>query len=302
MNKLANVLGKKFFRLGVALFFCFWIVLSTQLAQAAGARRIVSLAPVATEILYSLGLGDDVVAVTRYCTWPPEARKKTQLGDMLEVNLEQIVALAPDCVVISDMNEVVRSRIEQMGYRTIGVAQNDFESICRSILALGDVFGVAPRARGEVASLQKQIAALREKTRTLAKPRVLVCVGRDVADASFRTLYVAGRKSFYQELLEMAGAENALDAGYVEYAALSHEGLLQLNPDVIIELIGEHGMANRSTDAELLAQWTALKGLKAAEKKRVAIIRGDFAFRAGPRYPQILRAFIGAIHPGALEK
>jgi ABC-type Fe3+-hydroxamate transport system substrate-binding protein len=73
-----------------------------------------------------------------------------------------------------------------------------------------------------------------------------------------------------------------------------------MNPDLIIELVGEHGMTNVDTES-ILAQWEKIKDLKAAQSGNVAIIRGDFTFRAGPRYPLILEAFKRAINDGVRE-
>jgi ABC-type Fe3+-hydroxamate transport system substrate-binding protein len=66
--------------------------------------------------------------------------------------------------------------------------------------------------------------------------------------------------------------------------------MLRLNPDFIIELVGEHGMTNMKT-GDIFDQWKKLDGLKAVKNGNVAVIRGDFTFRAGPRYPRVLSAF-----------
>jgi ABC-type Fe3+-hydroxamate transport system substrate-binding protein len=86
----------------------------------------------------------------------------------------------------------------------------------------------------------------------------------------------------------------------VKWYQIAREGLLRLNPDFIIELVGEHGMANVKTD-EIFAQWKTLGGLKAVKKGNVAVIREDFTFRAGPRYPLILDAFQSVLRGSVRE-
>jgi ABC-type Fe3+-hydroxamate transport system substrate-binding protein len=96
-------------------------------------QRILSLAPAATEILFYLGLGDRVIGVTEYCTWPPEAREKMNIGDMMHVNLELVLALRPDLVVLSNMNGHIGKQMEELGIPVEAVYQDDsrkFASRC----------------------------------------------------------------------------------------------------------------------------------------------------------------------------
>jgi iron complex transport system substrate-binding protein len=261
--------------------------------------RILSITPAGTEILFDLGLGDRVIGVTEYCSWPPEARSKKNIGDMMHVNMEVIVSLNPDLVLISNMNEHLRGPIEGMGYRVEVVRQDNFEQICDSMTSVGEACGVAEYARHRVEELRGAVRAISERNRGGACPRVLVVVGRDVDDMSFKKVYAAGRRSFYDDLLTESGAENAFGQD-VPYAQIALEGLLRLDPDLVIELIGGSGMSNAGTDA-IMRQWRSLGDLRASREGRVALIRGDFTLRAGPRYPKILDAFSRIIRGGERE-
>jgi iron complex transport system substrate-binding protein len=262
-------------------------------------KRILSLAPAATEILFDLGLGDNVVGVTEYCSWPPEAKSKTNVGDMMHVNMEVVISLMPDLVLISNMNEHIKPQLEALGYPVTVVYQDDFDQICESMTRVGDVCGISEAAKKRVSELRSAVKDLSGRQKGLSRPRVLVVVGRDVGDSSFKKIYIAGELSFYQDLLAEAGARNAFD-GRVPYSAISMEGLLRLDPDIVIDLIGEHGMTNVGTP-EILSQWNRLRDVRAARERNVAVIRGDFSFRAGPRYPLVLESFAGVIHGGIRE-
>jgi iron complex transport system substrate-binding protein len=255
----------------------------------------LSLAPAATEIIFDLGLGDRVIGVTEYCTWPPEAKSKTNVGDMMSVNMEVLVSMAPDIVAVSNMNEHLKSRIEALGYPVVVVYQDSFEEICDSMLRVGEACGIADAAKSRVAELREAVEGMSVKPDG-QKRRVLVVVGRDMDDASFKKIYVAGAGSFYNDLLARSGAENAF-ADDLPYASFSLEGLLRTDPDLIIELVGEHGMTNVDSES-ILAQWKNVKDLRAAQAGNAAVIRGDFTFRAGPRYPLILESFKRVIHEG----
>jgi iron complex transport system substrate-binding protein len=265
---------------------------------ASAPRGILSLAPAATEILFDLGLGDRVIGVTEYCTWPPEAKLKTNVGDMMHVNLEALVSMNPEIVAISSMNAHIQSQIEALGYPVVVVGQDSFEEVLDSMIRVGDVCGISEVARKRAAGLKETVDAISMKPGD-EKKRVLVVVGRDMGDTSFKKVYVAGPRSFYDDLLTRSAAVNAYPDD-LPYASVSQEGLLRIDPDFIIELVGEHGMTNVDTES-ILAQWGKIKDLRAARSGSVAVIRGDFTFRAGPRYPLILEAFKEAIHEGARE-
>ncbi|MDR1472892.1 MAG: helical backbone metal receptor [Synergistaceae bacterium] len=260
--------------------------------------RILSLAPAATEIIFDLGLGDRVIGVTEYCSWPPEAKSKPNVGDMMHVNMEALVSMSPDIVVISDMNAHIGNQIESLGYPTVIVNQDSFEEICGSMLRVGAACGIAEAAKKRVAELRGAVNDLSMKPDG-KKQRVLVVVGRDVGDTSFKKVYVAGPRSFYNDLLTRSASVNAFPDD-LPYASISQEGLLRIDPDFIIELVGEYGMTNVDTGS-ILAQWEKVKGLRAARSGNVAVIRGDFTFRAGPRYPLILESFKRVIHDGTRE-
>ena len=166
--------------------------LASSCAFAAVPARILSITPAGTEILYDLGLGDRVVGVTKYCTWPPEAQVKPSLGDMLHVNLEVVMGLRPDLIVVSNMNQQVGEQVESLGYHTVTVYQDDFEQICDSMLRVGRECGIEDKARLRVEELRE---AVREKTIApgASPPRVLIAVGRDPSEEVLRQIYVAGR-------------------------------------------------------------------------------------------------------------
>ncbi|MDR1138028.1 MAG: helical backbone metal receptor [Synergistaceae bacterium] len=268
-------------------------------AMAAEPLRILSLAPAATEIIFDLGLGGSVVGVTEYCNWPPEAKSKDNIGDMMRVNMEVLISMRPDLVVVSNMNEHLKEQIEALGYKVAVVYQDSFEQICVSMLRVGEACGVPDAAQKRVEEIREVVRGLSAGFAGQRDKRVLIVVGRDADDASFKKVYVAGLRSFYEELLEDAGASNAFTED-LPYAALSLEGLLRLDPDIIIELVGEHGMTGADSRS-ILAQWKNLTDLRAARDGNVAVIRGDFTLRAGPRYPLILESFAKIIHEGVRE-
>lgn len=261
-------------------------VLATQSARAAE-LRVLSLAPVATEILYYLGLGDSVVGVTKYCDWPPEAREKPQLPDMMNVSVEAVASFAPDVVALASVNSRLAPAIEAMGHKTVIAEQESLADIERSIVEIGRACGIPGQAALRAAEMMSRVEALR---RPSGSDRVLVVVGRDTSDPTMRSLYVAGDASFYLELIRDAGGDLARSGSY-GYSKISREGLIALDPDVIIELVN----CDDETAAKIRGDWLALDDVRAAREGRISILNDTIVFRPGPRYPQLISIFADAI-------
>jgi iron complex transport system substrate-binding protein len=237
---------------------------------AAEYARILSITPAGTEILYELGLGGRVVGVTKYCNWPPEASLKPSLGDMMHVNLEVAAGFSPDLVLVSNMNEQVGEQMRSLGYPVVTVYQDNFEEICESMLRVGRACGVEETAELRVSEIREAVRKISLAPPENGEVRVLVAVGRDPSDSELKKIHVAGRGSFYDDLIKRSGAVNAY-AEDAAYAQISREGLLRTDPDVIIELIGENGM---DAPSGIMSQWMAIKDLRASAEGRVSIIKG----------------------------
>ena len=176
------------------------------LLPAQAPQRIVSTAPSITEMLYALGLGDRVVAVTRFCRYPPEALLKPKIGDYINPNIEAIAALKPDLVIIQTNPVRLRERLTGVHLRTIEVDQQNIAGIYESIRKVGDATGVPDRAAKLVDELRTGLDALRARTAALKPVRVMFVVGR--SQGRLDGLVVVGRASFLNEVIRIAGGEN----------------------------------------------------------------------------------------------
>ncbi|MDR2174536.1 MAG: helical backbone metal receptor [Synergistaceae bacterium] len=269
---------------------------------ARAVERVVSLSPAATEILFSLSVGGRLVGVTRFCDYPPEAEKIPRVADMLDISLETLLDLAPDLVVLIDLNAPLRERIERLGIRTFVLRQETLDELCGSIEALGEVCSVPERGRALADSIRGALAEAGRLTAGLPRPRVAAAVDRDITDSVIRSLYIAGRDSFYDEMIRLAGGRNAFETGGVTYPKLSAEGLIALDPDVIIDLVGDHRLGEGVTREDLEAQWRSVPELKALREGRIHLLTGNYALRPGPRVVRALFEFMGIIHPELLPE
>ena len=290
------------------LFLIFIIILITSLpvAVAAAPKRIVSLSPVGTEILFELGQGANIIGVTNFCDYPPEAAKKHKMVDFAAINFETVIAMKTDMLVLQDMHMQFTPQLDKLRIPYIVLKQNSIDEICDSIARLGKICGKDKKAAALVSKIRGEVANITVKVRGRAKPKVLLCVSRELSEPQINSFYAAGRNNFYGEVITLAGGENASKEKKISYPQISLEGLMQINPDVVIDLVGEktfyHSKDNIDVntvfnDRYLKGQWQRSAKVNAVKNGRIYIMNGTVFLRPGPRIGIMLKAFAKAIHP-----
>jgi ABC-type Fe3+-hydroxamate transport system substrate-binding protein len=265
-------------------------VLAVTLAFPAGvraepARRIVSLAPVTTEMLYALGAGPRIVGVSEYSDYPAAAARLPVVATYATVDAERIVRLHPDLIVgIASQDAQVRD-LRRAGLDVRLLRDDALDDVAPNISALGRWTGEERAAAALNASLSSQTAALRREVRPKrggAVPSVFVVL-------QVSPIFTVGNRSYIAQLIAMAGGRNASASLHDAYGRFSEEALVRLQPDVIVadEQSGIRAALQR-------APWNAL----AAVKQHHVYVLGDAAIleRPGPRYPQGLRWLIDRLN------
>ena len=249
--------------------------------------RMVSLAPSITEILFSLGLGDRVTGVTRFCDYPPEALEKAKVGGYFDINYEAVMALEPDLAIHLSEHGDARTRLENLCIPTLAVDHSRVKGILESVITIAGRCGVKERGEELRCNLENRIQRIQELlTSASPRPRVVVAVGRSLQEGASGEIYISGRDGFYDDLIRLAGGENAYREETLRFPALSAEGLVRLDPDVIIEMIPD--LSSEDDRLRLLARWQGIPGLRAASQNQVHIIGSDYAVVPGPRFIELL--------------
>ncbi|HEX8986156.1 MAG TPA: ABC transporter substrate-binding protein, partial [Bryobacteraceae bacterium] len=198
----------------------------------AAPQRIVSTSPSITEMLYALGLGDRVVGVTTFCHYPPEAEKKTKIGNYLNPNLEVIVGLRPDLVIAETSGVRRPEKLSSLKLNVVEIDDSNLAGIYASIRTIGKASGVPERAEKLCSGMRAALEDLRRKTAPLARRRMLFVVGR--TPGRIEDLIAVGRGSFLNELMEVAGGRNIFGDSPAGYPKVGLEDLLGRNPEVIV--------------------------------------------------------------------
>jgi len=274
------------------------LVFAASSAPRAEEARIVSLVPSFTETLFALGAGADVVGVSAYCAYPPEAAALPRAGGLFDPTIEAIIALKPTLVIVSAYAAGTPERLESLGIKALSLRHDTLEEILASFRALGEAVGRTEAGNKLADAVAAEVAKAREATSAFDKKRTLLVVGRDVAEPTLREIYAAGPSGYLNELLEAAGGENVLTAGAASYPILTAESLIALNPDLILEIADEAHDA-RIQSGEAYAPWKSVPGMQLVESGRIKILAGDYLNIPGPRIGLTLRDFLRALHPEA---
>ncbi len=259
-------------------------------------QRIIALSPSMVEIIYGLGLEARLVGVSRYANYPPQAKTKPSVGGYLDLHMEKVLSLDPDCILLLKEQEELSKRMHRLGIHTITVDHGDTKGILESIHTIGKGLGAAGRADDLLRAIQTRIRQLNSTHPDIdPKPRVLICISRDLSAKHLQQVIIAGSAGYHRELVGMAGGVNAYE-GSIPFPSLSREKLIALQPDFIIDLVNTETW-HKIGKERLLAPWYALREMKAVSNRRVFILHGDQHMIPGPRFPDTLEQITRAIHP-----
>ncbi|MCX7912794.1 MAG: ABC transporter substrate-binding protein [Dehalococcoidales bacterium] len=259
--------------------------------KATKPERIVSLAPSNTEILFALGLGERVVGVTEYCTYPPEAQAKPKVGGFSTPNIEQIINLNPDLILAANIHKAqVIPQLEARGLTVVALSPDTVDEVLEAITLVGKVTGATKEAEKLVNDMQARIRKVTEKTAGLSpeqKRRVLEIVWHD-------PLMAAGAGTLHDELITMAGGIN-IARELSGYATISLETVIAANPEVMIADIGMG--EGEDLPLQFLLTEPRLATTDARINSRVYAIDVEMVSHPGPRTADALEKLAGLIHP-----
>jgi iron complex transport system substrate-binding protein len=268
-------------KLIIILSFVLGIACSFSAAEAASPPgRIVSLAPSMTEILFALGLGDNIVGVTTFCDFPEEAKKKPKIGGMSNPSLEAVLSLKPDIVVLTkDGNpKEFEDRLVSLKIKTYVFTARTLDGLPQGIRSLAETLGIKARGERLARSIEEGVRkASRSTSRindSVPRKKVLFIVWPE-------PLIVAGPGTAIDDSITLLGYDNVASQAATAYPKYSIEEVLRQAPDVIV--IGKgSGMDMAAVSKGILKR---LAIVPAVRDHRVCYV-GDGLYRLGPRVVQ----------------
>ncbi len=250
---------------------------------AAPARRVVSLIPATTELLFAIGAGPAVVGRTNYCDFPAAAKAVPNLGDGIKPNLEAIIASRPDLVILynSGQNAAVAGRLRDLGVAAIRLNTDALSSVPRIARLLGRLTGNESAADSLTSVFDTALASATQPV-TAERPKVLLLVWEQPP-------MTIGRGSFLNELLERAGGENLFADVAGTDGVVSIEAVAARDPDLIFTTAeGPSAFATRP-------EWQAVSAVR---EKRFLHVTGSEFNRPSPRSPRAIRHLSARLRGG----
>jgi iron complex transport system substrate-binding protein len=249
-------------------------------------QRLISVAPNITEILFALGLENQIVGVTDFCDYPVAAKKKPKIGGFSNPNLEQIIALKPDLVVITaDSNQdAMTKQLWRLNIPVYIINPQTIFGILTTIHNIGQITGTLAAADKLNLQLQQRIEQVEKKTLGLKKPKVLFLW-------SEKPLITAGLGTFTDSLIELADGINIAHASKIKYPKYSMEEIIRQQPEVIIVA----NMQNQ-IDTTVYSRWQKWIQIPAVRNHQVYSINSDIMARPAPRIIDGLEELEKLIH------
>jgi iron complex transport system substrate-binding protein len=283
--------------LGVALGSCGRPISAAAAAQprpGPTARRVVSVVPAVTEMLFAIGAGPQVVAVSSYDNWPPEVKSLTRVGALLDPDVERILQLRPDLVVVYGTQSELEIKLQRAGIRTFPYVLGGLDNLTTTIRRLGPLVGRAAEAERVADRLQARFAAIRARVAGKRRPRTLLVFGRE--PGALRAIDASGGVGFLSDIVALAGGDNVFGSEKRESVRVGTESILAAAPEVIIDIHYGHTLGPAQIDRERAA-WKTLPAVPAVRMGRVALLVGDEFVVPGPRLADAAEAIADVIHP-----
>ncbi len=258
-------------------------------------RRIVAIAPNATEIIIALGEVDRLVGVSHFCRLPDGVHTVARVGGILDPNLELILRLKPDLIITRGRMRDVEQLCRMNGIAHYRDPTEGYDDIFRTIRELGDRLRRRDAADALVRETTGRIDGITRRIAGRPRPRVLFTTDRPID--SLARLTTCGKGTFVDDTIRRAGGENIFADVDVAYPEVNLEAVLSARPDVIIEVMP--GVKDASGDAaqRIIAQWEPFGDVPAVASRRVHVFTDADLVIPSPRIADSIARLAAILHP-----
>jgi len=254
---------------------------------AAEPKRIVSLAPANTEIVYSLGIVDRLVGVTTWDDYPAQVKDIAKVGDFTTPNLEAIAAADPDVILVTGgVQADVIGKLEAVGAEVVVIDPQDLDGVYAAIGDVATITGTTAKGEELVAAMKVDLAEIKTALAGVEPVPAFIEIG-------WGPLYTAGAGTLLDDLLAEAGGANVVtESGYLGYSV---EQLVTDQPAVYLGTLSSIG------DAASLAKRPGYASIAAIKSGRVFSLSDNLVSRPGPRVVEGVREIAKALHPDLIK-
>jgi iron complex transport system substrate-binding protein len=251
-------------------------------------KRIISLAPNVTEILFGLGLDQEIVGVSIHCNFPERANTRTRVGSYISLDFEKIVSLKPDLIIGTGAGNTkgMVDRLKKLGVPTYIIFPRNFDGILTSVRHLGQVVDKERESLIITRNMEGRRRRIIDLTRDLPRPRVFMQIGEF-------PMVTVGKGSFADDLIFLAGGENVGAEEKKMYPRWGMEEVLKRSPEVILI----SSMNPKGNYEKVVQEWSRWKMIPAVQHGRIHLIDSDLVDRPSPRIVEGLEEMARLLHP-----
>ena len=251
-------------------------------------ETIISLQPSNTEILFELGVGEQIIGATEFDTYPEAAQKIERVSTSTVINAERILELDPDVVVAYTIGEEAQiAQLEDAGLKVFVIASaTTFDDVYSDIIQLSEVMGIEEKGEEVVADIKAQIKTVQEKTATIDTKKKVYYEVSPAPD-----LWTTGNSTFQQEIMDYANIEN-IYADQKSWISVTEEDIITRNPEIIIS----PATYMENAVEEILGR-TSWDKIQAVKERAVYLVDGDIMSRPGPRIGEAVEIMAQSVYP-----
>jgi iron complex transport system substrate-binding protein len=276
----------------VGIYLRFWVEygVTEEPTDQGKPERIVSLSPNITEILFELGLGERIVAISEDSDYPPQTQKLQKVGSFFKPSVESIVACNPDLVITLwfSQQQGVANTLQRLDYTVLTFRLEEMGQLNPVIREIGKATGTEEAAEKLSAGIETQLRRINEQCRDYPKTRVLWVLQTEPIRA-------VGTRTYMHELIELAGGQNVVGPTPQQYPQIGTESLLTCGAEVIIQsTMSKKDLPKQQQLAERF--WGKYPEIPAVHDKRIYVIESDTVLRLGPRIGEGLELIAGLLH------
>jgi iron complex transport system substrate-binding protein len=254
-------------------------------------KKIISLAPNITEILFALELDEEILAVTDFCDYPSAALTKPKIGGFVNPSIEMIISLNPDLVIATrdgNRRETIQ-RLNDLGLSVYVINPKGFDGVMKTIQNIGEVVGRQDEERKIVTALRTKRENILALTQSLPKPRVFFQVGE-------APIITVGRETLANDLIRLAGGRSISENEAINYPHYSIETIMFKAPEVIII----SSMESKRDYLNSVKKWQNWKSIPAVKKNAIYVVDSNLVDRPSPRIGEGLETIVRMIHSEAM--
>jgi len=253
--------------MGIKLFFILILLSPSFWAK----ERIVSLSPSITEIIYALGVGKDLVATSTYSLYPKDAQKLPTVGSYTNPNIEKILSFHPTVVIGEIYNKKTLEKLKYFHIKTISLKLKTITSIKKSITTLAKALNKDLIAKKLIQDIDNAIKSIKKSNRN-KKVMIVYGLHEDLRDG----IYIAGDDIFFNDIIKLCGDQNVYTDKTTSQPVLTYEGVIALNPDIIIILYSKESEKGVNVQKAIDA-WNKLPTTASREHK-IFVIDDDYIY------------------------